>query len=279
MLYLMLAILSSAMVSIVMRLSEKRVTNNIGMLVVNYALCSLMAAAFAGFQGLTALGEPLLVKTAAMGCVNGVFYLAAFVLFQINVRRNGVVLSATFMKLGLLVAMVVSVCLYHEIPGMAQSLGFALAVGAIVLINYEKERQSANFRAGLLWLLLIGGMADAMSKIFEESGVPGMEPLFLFYTFFTALILCFFYMRSKNQRAGKRESLFGLLVAIPNFLSSKFLLRSLEDVPAVVAYPVFSVACILTVTLAGVALFRERLKQRQWVALGIILAALVLLNL
>jgi len=279
MLYLILAIISSAMVSIVMRLSEGKVTNNIGMLVVNYALCSLLAAAFAGFQGLVVPGDPLLAKTAAMGCVNGFFYLAAFVLFQLNVRRNGVVLSATFMKLGLLVAMVVSVCFYREIPGMAQTVGFALAVGAIILINYEKEPQSAAFRAGLIWLLLIGGMADAMSKIFEESGVPGMEPQFLFYTFATALILSVVYMLAKKQRAGKWEILFGLLIGIPNLLSSKFLLRALEDVAAVIVYPVFSVACILTVTLAGVVLFRERLKKQQWAALGIILAALVLLNI
>ena len=45
-----------------------------------------------------------------------------------------------------------------------------------------------------------------------------------------------------------------------------------------VAYPVYSVGGILLVTLAGVLLFRERLGKRRWVALGLILAALVLLN-
>ena len=38
-------------------------------------------------------------------------------------------------------------------------------------------------------------------------------------------------------------------------------------------------ATILAVTVAGVACFRERLGRRQWLALGVILAALVLLNI
>ena len=131
---------------------------------------------------------------------------------------------------------------------------------------------------GLVWLLLCGGMADAMSKIYEEIGWPSLAPQFLLFTFGTALPLCAALMLSKNERVGKWEWAFGLLIGIPNFFSSKFLLRALVDVPAVVAYPVYSVATILVVTLAGVVLFRERLEKKQWLGLGIILAALVLLN-
>ena len=48
MLYLILAIMSSAMVSIVMRMSEKRVHGNVGMLAVNYVMCTLLAGNYVG---------------------------------------------------------------------------------------------------------------------------------------------------------------------------------------------------------------------------------------
>ena len=163
---LILAIFSSAMVSIGMRLSEGKVRHNLGMLVMNYLMCTLLGA------GLSGLPESGWIVPGLMGCGNGILYLVSFVLFQVNVRRNGVVLSATFMKLGLLVTMVVSVCLYREIPGLWESLGFFLAVAAIILINRQKDTGTAGFKAGLLWLMLCGGMADAMSKIYEESGTP-----------------------------------------------------------------------------------------------------------
>ena len=46
-----------------------------------------------------------------------------------------------------------------------------------------------------------------------------------------------------------------------------------------IVYPAYSVAAMLLITLAGVVFFRERLKRRQWIALGMILLALALLNL
>ena len=43
-------------------------------------------------------------------------------------------------------------------------------------------------------------------------------------------------------------------------------------------YPTFSVGTIIAVTLCGVLLFREKLEKRKLLAIGIILGALVLLN-
>ena len=83
----------------------------------------------------------------------------------------------------------------------------------------------------------------------------------------------------KKERPGVAELLYGAAVGVPNYFCAKFLLASLDTVPAVIAYPTFSVATILLVTLAGVALFKERLGKRQWTAVGVILLALVLLNL
>lgn len=276
MLYLLLAVFSSAMVSVFMRLGEGKGKENIAMLAVNYLMCTALSAGLVPWGSLPTEGLGL---TIAMGMGNGVLYLVSFVLLQVNVRRNGVVLSSTFMKLGLLVTMLVSVFIYHEIPSLPQIAGFALAVAAIVLINYRKKSGSAGFKAGLLWLLLCGGMGDAMSKIFEESAGSATAPLFLLCTFATALVLCIGLMLHKGQRPGKWEILFGLLIGIPNFFSTRFLLRALESLSAVLVYPAYSVGTILMVTLMGVILFRERLAKRQWAALAIILVALVLLNI
>ena len=45
-----------------------------------------------------------------------------------------------------------------------------------------------------------------------------------------------------------------------------------------VAYPVFSVGTILLVGAAGVLIFREKMTAKQWIAVGIIIAAMILLN-
>ena len=277
MLYLILAILSSALVSITMRLSTNRIRANVAMLAMNYLMCLCLAAAFTGIRNLFP-ASPRLPQTLGLGAIHGVLYLASFVLLQVNVRRNGVVLPGIFMKLGLLVPMVVSIFAFGEIPTPLQAVGFCIAIAAIILINLEKGDTVLGFRAGLIALLLGGGAADAMSKVYEEIGDSSLSDQFLFYTFLVALILCIGLMVLKKQRPGKSEIFFGLLIGIPNYFSARFLLLSLDTVSAVIAYPTYSVATILLISLAGVLFFREKLSRRQWLAVAIILAALILLN-
>ena len=277
MLNLLLAIASSALVSLTMRLSESKSKNNIAMLMVNYIMCAGLSWAFAGFSFPHGDGVPF---SLGLSVFNGILYLAGFMLLQYNVRVNGVVLSSNFIKLGLLVSMVVSVVFFGERPGMMQWLGFSLAVAAIVLMNFRPGAGKAGKAVFLVLLLLAGGGGDAMSKVFEQLGNPALESHFLLGTFFVAFLICaVMVLTGKAGKPEKWDVLFGLLIGIPNFFSAKFLLGALNDIAAVIVYPVYSVATILTVTLAGVLLFREKLDKRQWTALGIILLALVLLNL
>ena len=72
---------------------------------------------------------------------------------------------------------------------------------------------------------------------------------------------------------------FGVLLGVPNFLSSLFLLKALASVPGVIAFPSYSVATILVVAMAGLLFFREKLARKQIIGAVLICIALVLLNL
>ena len=278
MFYLMLAILSSVSVSLLMRLSEQKVKGNVSLLLMNYMMCIILAISFTGFGNSAGAGTGRTVAVG-LGIINGFFYLASFVLFQYNVAKNGVVLSSTFMRLGVLVSMVLSIVVFGERPELLQVLGFIIAVGAIILIQTDKEKTTASFKAGLLILLLLNGSADAMSKVYDELGNPVFEEYFLLFTFIFAGILCFALMLWKKERIGKAEMLYGALIGIPNYCSARFLLKSLAHVPAVIAYPTNSVAVIVLISIGGVVFFKEKISRRQMTAMAAILAALVLLNI
>lgn len=278
MVFLCLAVLSSCAISLLMRISANKVSAKLSMLSVNYLICSLLGAAYAGFDVICPDVSGF-SATVALGIVGGILFLVSFMLFQWNTARNGIVLSSVFMKLGLLVPMVLSVLVFHELPTWTQIAGFCIALFAIVLINAKKENNASRFRWALVALLLMGGGADAMSKVFEVLGPAALSNQFLFYIFAVALVLCVILVVCKKERPGIRELLFGAAIGIPNFFSSKFLLRALADLPAVVVYPSFSIATMLITTLAGVCFFKERLLKLQWLALIAIIAALFLLNI
>ena len=277
MIYLLLAILSSSLVSIFMRLSTHRVQNRYSLLAVNYLACSVLGAIYAR-GNVFCVAAPGYGPMLIMGLVAGALYLLGFVLLQRSIRKNGMVLSSLFMKLGLLVPIVMSLVFFRELPSILQCVGFLLAIGAILLINWQKGSRS-GFNTGLLILLLAGGSCDAISKVYEQLGNPVLSDQFLFFTFFFAFILCIALVLRQKEAPGKQELLFGLLIGIPNFFSAKFLLAALTRMNAVVVYPTFSVATLLVVTLTGLFLFKERLSKQQWIALGMILLALIALNI
>lgn len=277
MIFLMLAVLSSSMISIIMRLSSDKIRANLSMLAVNYFICSLLSAGYADFN-LLPHAEQGFGTTLFIGILSGVLYLVSFMLLQFNTRKNGIVLSSVFMKLGLLVPMVLSVAAFKEIPTGVQITGFIIAIAAIIIINLKKDSKAESFGIGLIFLLIMGGSADAMSKVFERLGSATLSNQYLFYTFAVAFILCVVLVLMKKEHPGRKEILFGIFIGVPNFFSSKFLLSALNSLPAVVVYPTFCVATMLIVTLTGAFVFKEKLTKLQWFALIMIISALVMLN-
>lgn len=275
---LILAIIASTLISIAMRLGGKYAKNNISMLAANYFMCFVLSFVYTGGNQL--LSAPSGMGTAVgLGLFNGLLYLVSFLLFQFNIKRNGVVLSTTFMKLGILVSIFISIVIFKEIPGVGQTIGFVIALVAIILINFEKEKTSADFKFGLILLLVIGGSAEAMSKVYEELGTADAENQFLLFTFVAAFVLCVIFAVFKKQKMTWQDLLWGLIIGVPNYYSARFLLKALGSVPAVVAYPTYSVATIVLVSLTGMLIFKEKISLRQKIAIGIILVAIILLNI
>ena len=277
MVYLLLAVLSSSMISIIMRLSSGKIRANLSMLATNYFICTVLSAAYAEFDLFMPEAEGFSV-TFWLGIISGVLYLAGFVFFQANTNKHGVVLSSVFMKLGLLVPIIASILFFSEVPTVIQIIGFCIAIFAIILINRRDGNTEKSFGFGLILSLLLSGGADVMAKFFDVFATQALSSQYLFYTFGTAFILCIALVVCKKERPSLKEFIFGTLIGIPNFFSAKFLVRSLAELPAVVVYPTFSVGTLLIVTLAGVAIFGERLRKVQWLALSAIIVALVLLN-
>ena len=96
---------------------------------------------------------------------------------------------------------------------------------------------------------------------------------------FRKILFLFGFSFFKKERLGSKELLWGILLGLPNFFTSRFILDALEVIPAVIVYPTRGVATILLVTLVGIVCFKEYLNTRQWIAFSSILLALTFLNI
>ena len=289
MIYLILAIVSSSLISIFMRLSENHIKNEMGMFMANYALCATLAV---GFMDKSApellLGTHDQHLTVILGIITGAFFLGGFLFLKYNMKYNGIVLSSTFMKLGVLIPTIMAIVVFGEVPSVLQIVGIAIAIVAIIIINFEKEphgsnsigeSKNGNKKILLLVLLLLGGLGDSMSNIFEKLGPDSGKDGFLLLTFFTAFVITIAIVILGKKKLCKADILFGLLVGVPNYFSARFLLASLGSLEAVIVYPTFSVGTMVVVTIVGVIAFREKISKQKGIALGLIAVAIALLNM
>ena len=182
MFYLLLAIASSTMVSVSMRLSEKRVKNDMGMFIANYLTCVLLSCAFLGSSLLTAgagFGSAVL-----QGGFSGFLYLASLFFMQENMHHNGIVLTSAFSKLGVLVPTLMAIVVFRERPEVLQLLGMVVALIAISIIYFEKGAFSqGNKKALLLITLLVSGASDSMANIYDKTGSAAFKDHYLLFTF------------------------------------------------------------------------------------------------
>lgn len=197
-----------------------------------------------------------------------------------NIRKNGTTISASFSHMGVLVPTVLSIFLFGEYPGRLQWVGVVLALAAILILNIQgrADKEKANSKIWLVFLLISGGCADMMSKIFERYGNHRYESHFLFYTFVIALFLSAVWMVYTKEWPSYREVLYGLVMGSFNYLSTMFLLKSVLRLPAFLVYPVYSVGVILFVNVVNFLFLKERLQKKDCVAMACISAALVLMG-
>lgn len=248
------------------------------MLAGNYAACLVLALLYL-YPAALFPADTGLMRTVGFGAVNGVLYLAGFVLIQRNTRVHGVVLTSIFSRLGVLVPTILSVAVFGEVPTVMQVLGFALAIAAILLMNLEKGNGLGGVQAALVIMMLINGSCDAMAKVYDQMGSAALSEHFLVYSFLAALIYNIALVLWRKERPTWVDIGFGVLLGVPNYFVARFLLKAVAQIPAVIVYPSFSVGSIVLISIVGVLAFREKLTKRQMAAMAIIMAALVLLNI
>ena len=81
--FLLLAIFSSATISITMRVSTGKVGGHFSMLATNYLVCGILGALYADFSLLTAQSNGVGI-TVGLAVLNGIILLGGLILLQTN---------------------------------------------------------------------------------------------------------------------------------------------------------------------------------------------------
>ena len=257
--------------------------NRYGIILGNYVTCIIISLLVMEDRSVML---SLSRETVLCGLICGAMFVAGLVTMQLSIPVNGTTLSSAFARLGLVVSLAASIALFGERPKLLQIAGLVLVLFALVLINGSSKDENGKGVGSfplLLLTMLAGGLADTMSKVFEQIGPREEDKAYLSIIFMTALCISIVLAVLETPKTGKKillkELAAGVAVGVPNYFSSYLLLQALVRLPAFLAYPMFSAGTIVTVMIVSVLLFKEIPGKRQLAGIFVILAALILLNI
>ncbi|NLA64232.1 MAG: EamA family transporter, partial [Bacteroidales bacterium] len=185
-----------------------------------------------------------------VGSIAGFFFFSSFIYYQKSVKDNGVGISGTFAKLGILIPMIFSIIIWKEFPETLQWIGIGLSLISIVIVNLSSQSlERFDIKPTLILLFILGGMAEFSNKIYQNYALNDYKAVFLFCIFFVAFSISIIFTLKDKARFNIKDILTGFAVGIPNLFSSYFLILSLDTVKASVAYPVFTAGSILLINL------------------------------
>ncbi|MBE5902518.1 MAG: hypothetical protein E7280_11585 [Lachnospiraceae bacterium] len=277
--FLALSVVSSAAIAIVLRLFQNGGKNRYAIIMGNYLTCVVLG--FILLPQKSMILHPAMM-TIILGIIGGILFVGGLVTMQRSIEKNGAILTSAVGKLGLIIPLLMSILFFGEKPGTFQILGMIVVLLAMWVISGKKETGSSFSLFWLLAVLFVGGFADGMVKVFNYVGEAKQNELYIWIVFCIATLLTVYLIAREKKSTGSfgepKEFLAGILVGIPNYFCSAFLLRALTTIPAFIAYTVFSTGTIMLVTVVSTIAFRERPTKYQLIGLGMILVALLLLN-
>ena len=94
MINLILAIICSSGNSLIMKFHEKHSENRVALLLMNYVMAVIFGGALV-VKEIAHLDFHRMGMTPLLGMVNGFFYVSAFLLLQLSIRKNGATVSAS----------------------------------------------------------------------------------------------------------------------------------------------------------------------------------------
>ena len=278
MLYLILAILCGASINLGFALAKKQELDNLNTTLLNYiAACGISAVQFVlkmqGGQAQAFTGK----VTVPLALFAGVIYLVCLLLVQAAIAETGPSATTMFNRLSMVFPVLVSIFVFHEHAGAVRWIGIALAIVSLVIFNWEGGIQ---FKGVLMRLWIAGGFAELCNSLFARLCPQEDKPFYMMLVFGTAgVITAALILRRKGPKIRFREVLLGLGIGCVNLGSASFTVSSLQHLPNSIVYPTITVSIILLTTLVGVLFFGDKLEKKHRIAMGVAIAAVIVLNL
>ena len=279
MIFLVLSILCSVSIAHLFKYVEGKSIPTFGLFATNYLVGSLVAVG-------GSYGELRHIRSTSfilLGVVLGVLFVCSYALMFMTIRKLGVIIPVSLMRLSAVLPTFGSILFFAELPEPLQIIGILLAFLSLPLASEERivftnlvQIMDNGFGWGIM-LFFVFGAANFIFKIQREMFPVHNPYVFLAIIFFTAFLVATSIAVYQKVRLTKTVLEFGFVLGVLNLFASYFLMRALQVLPGIVVYPTNGIGTILLSAVTSFVLWKERLTRSSYIFIALASIALLLI--
>jgi drug/metabolite transporter (DMT)-like permease len=282
MLYVLLSICCSVIVSIMLKLAKRYHVDVLQAITWNYSTAILLTWLI--FKPhLTNLQVATIYNFAALGILLPIL----FVVLATSIKLTGIVRTDIAQRLSLFIPILAAGYIFGESISLLKLVGIVIGFAAIICsIPWQKGRANKATSGSWFYLLIVFigmGVIDVLFKqLATFKGVPYTTSLFIVFilAFITSLILLIIKIARGKTKFSFPHILIGWALGIANFGNILFYLKghkALANQPSTV-FTAMNMGVIVLGTFVGLVIFKEKLSTLNRVGIFLALAAITIIT-
>jgi len=286
MIYLLLSILSSSVIFITFKVTERFKTNLIKLITVNYLVGAILGFSFNRHP--ISILNALTSDWLPYALLIGFSFILMFFLIGYSTRLSGVAVTTIAGKMSMVIPILFSILYFSEKSTILKISGLILATIAVFLTSYRPIDKAKNIKLIVIPIAIFvgSGITDSIVKYAQTYYVPNsMSLLFPAVVFLTALVIGLIFILIKPKSISKNisiaEFIGGTILGIANFGSLYFFILALNNskLDSSVVFGLNNICIVLFSILIGMAIFKEKFSKVNFAGvLMAIIAILILIN-
>lgn len=287
MIALLFSILSSTMIFVVFKLFSRFKINTFQALTFNYVIACICGIILQ--ENSIKFSEVPQFEWFPFALGLGGLFISVFNLMAITTQRSGLSVVSVATKMSVVIPILFGLLYYKESLGFFKIIGIILALVAVYLASIKTKDgikiKLSNFIFPVL-VFLGSGTIDTTIKYLEGEFIAKNDiPIFSATIYAMAGLIGFailIFQLVKGSFKFEFKNLFGgIALGVPNYFSVYFLVEALRSniLESSGVFTVNNVAIVMTSTMLGILLFKEKLLRKNWIGIGLAVLSILFIAL
>ena len=269
---------------IVFKMFEKYNVDNLQALIINYITAGVCSYLF--LEQEISLDIVLNSDWIYHAIIIGTLFIIVFNFYAYGIQKVGISISTVTNKMSLIIPVCAALFLYPETESFTYLKGIAFFLALLGIYLSSTNGGKLSFDKKYLWLILLvfigQGLSDSIFNDFAQKFPNEGGYLFFMVLFFMATVSGILILTGKSfnkKNSLQLKSVFwGIVFGVPNFFSLVFFLKALGNMESSIVFPLVSMGVVVSSSLIGLFLFKEKLSKQNWIGILLSLCAIYIFS-